>query len=122
MPVVTLDFGNDTEYTVKTPESCDHQWLADLCTDCSNILIVYLLYLFLTQWGISHGAPTCFPIRPFALSLKHLHGPLNSAGNLTVHKGHTSACCRLVIEKQTIYNEALLPRVLVLCGIRGEKS
>jgi len=42
--------------------------------------------------------------------------------NLPVRKGHTSTCCRLVIEKQTIYNEALLPLVLVLCCIRGEKS
>jgi len=120
MPVVTLDSGSGTEYAVETLESCDHQWLADLCTDCSSILIFFIFIG--TQWGISNGAPTCFPIRPFALSLKYFHGPLNWAGNLTVRKGHTSACCRLVIEKRTIYNKTLLPRVLVLCDVRGEKS
>jgi len=51
MPVVTLDSGNGTEYTVETLESCDHQWLADLCTNCSSILIVYLFYLYWNPVG-----------------------------------------------------------------------
>jgi len=88
-----------------------------------QVFLLFIYFIFIgTQWGISSGPPTCFPIRPFALSLKYFHGPLNSAGNLTVRKGHIPACYRLVIEKRTIYNKALLPRVLVLCGIRGEKS
>jgi hypothetical protein len=71
---------------VAAQESWDDQWLADLCTDWSSIRIVYVFYLnwnpvnVIQQWDISHGAPIRFPIRQFALSLKHFHGPLNSAG------------------------------------------
>lgn len=124
MPVVTLDSDNGTECTVETPESCDYQYV---CTDCSTIPIIYAFYIHwdpvsaIQQWGISYGAPTCFLVWPFAVALKHFHGPLNSTGYWTARKGHTSACCRLVIEKRTIYNEALLPR-LHLCGIRGDKT
>lgn len=50
MPVVALNSGNGTEYTVEPLESCDHQWLVDVCIYSSTIHIVYV---FLSSLGPS---------------------------------------------------------------------